>query len=703
MKKLFIKSISSYGIEIIGVIFMLFTASFLSNKLSLADYGSYAILSLLISWLEVIIIGGLSRASLYQINNSDKKLKTSKTVLHLYMITGLVMITMMVISYPACRYFLKIPNLYIAFPLICIYAFISAINNGFRQIAIVILKTDAIILPNLIKHFSKIILIYSLISWQANYINCIVAITLSSFFTLAYYYSKIGFLLNFKFTKAVIPVFKFAIPLIISTLFLRIFDIVDVMLINFFKGPTVAAIYSPAHSIKLMFSLLVGVAGGMLYSERANVFKKNGLEGLRPFLLKTVLLMIFGSLFLLPANHFIQIVLIKIYNEKFKDSLHYTLPILTGSYLMLFNAIFQVHKLLLNKRKLILITSVLTAITFTIVCSCLLFYNYPIVYISYAFLIICLITTIFSMVQIFNALWLNNIKFNYFLKIQVIKIQAIVNDQIFYVKELLLARALPKQTKKFKMIYQAHQGKNASFTIALFPYKLTFCTIDNINAVHKDDMIICSSISHYENLLARNLYKPAQILAPHLNIVALCEDKIALINHFTSTVYAKNFPKIGVNNLPLVLKKKIDHSSKNTYFISNTSELEENTTLLSDPSYYTQEYIVGDKEYSFHPLVIDNKIVSYVCIEFQYDTQTPIALKTSFLYRRKVTLAPKHVSTIENILKAIDYNGFCCVDFKIQDHELQIFEINPRLGYNARPYIHTYLRHLQVDDQKNIF
>lgn len=673
---------------------MIITASFLSNKLSLVDYGSYAVLSLFMSWIEVVVIGGLSRTSLYKINNADKKLKMSKVILQAYMLSAAIVILILSVSYPIWSRFFKLINLYYLLPIICIHALISALNNGFRQISIVLLKTDAVIIPSLIKHFSKLVFMFCIVSWDANYFNCILAIILSSTVSFCYYYSKLGFLINFNFSKEIFVLFKFTIPIFISTLFLRIFDIADVLLINFFKGQEIAALYSPAHSIKLMFSLLLSASGGFLFTEIAKKNKIDGKIALKPFILKTIIIMFIGSVFIIPANHFIQLLLLKIYNKNFSPSLIYTLPILAGSYFMVFNGVFQMLKLILNKKILIMITSIIMTLIFIIICSVILYNNYPIVYVSYAFLIICLISTFISIVQIFNYIWLGDISFLLFFKVQIIRIMALVNNVIYMLIEFKYVFNTPKQNTHFKVIYNEHQGKNDSLFIKLFPYKLTFCTIEKIVSIGKNDKLICSSIRHYEYLLEHDLFDQQYIFAPSVPIIKLCGDKLALINHFSNSNFAKYFPKTNVTDFPLILKKKEDGASRNIFLIQNQFELIEKTALISDSSFFTQEYISGNIEYSFHPLLINNKIVKYICIEFCYHTDMPIALKTALLYKRRVNLEKNHVDTIQQILNHISYSGFCCVDFKIQNGNIQIFEINPRLGYNARPFIHTYLRHL---------
>lgn len=47
------------------------------------------------------------------------------------------------------------------------------------------------------------------------------------------------------------------------------------------------------------------------------------------------------------------------------------------------------------------------------------------------------------------------------------------------------------------------------------------------------------------------------------------------------------------------------------------------------------------------------------------------------------TVSHEHYKDLfENILNNIDYHGLCCIDYKLVDDEVKLFEINPRYGFS---------------------
>ena len=134
----------------------------------------------------------------------------------------------------------------------------------------------------------------------------------------------------------------------------------------------------------------------------------------------------------------------------------------------------------------------------------------------------------------------------------------------------------------------------------------------------ENDLLIYTSIYQYKDLISRQIVDANNIFISEDKIVDICHNKLALINHFKGTEFEKYFPEVNPKTFPLILKKKEDRSSSSALFIENHSELLRNDHLYTNPDYFTQAYITGDKEYSFHPLVINHKIVSHICFEFYY-------------------------------------------------------------------------------------
>jgi predicted ATP-grasp superfamily ATP-dependent carboligase len=97
--------------------------------------------------------------------------------------------------------------------------------------------------------------------------------------------------------------------------------------------------------------------------------------------------------------------------------------------------------------------------------------------------------------------------------------------------------------------------------------------------------------------------------------------------------------------------------------------------------YIVQEYIYGSEEYD--AVFVFNKglatsAFAYLCgfekkehIKSQDDTKI-----TSY---KKVILNDAIVKNIEEIMRPFCFTGTCCFDFKLQNGQMRIFEINPRI------------------------
>ena len=91
-----------------------------------------------------------------------------------------------------------------------------------------------------------------------------------------------------------------------------------------------------------------------------------------------------------------------------------------------------------------------------------------------------------------------------------------------------------------------------------------------------------------------------------------------------------------------------------------------------------QEYIVSFIEYAGHFLVIDGVILHHFFYKCEKDTDIFIQNGAFNIYT-KISLL-EYDDIFVKIFKKLNYTGFTCIDFKLVNNELKIFEINPRIG-----------------------
>lgn len=67
-------------------------------------------------------------------------------------------------------------------------------------------------------------------------------------------------------------------------------------------------------------------------------------------------------------------------------------------------------------------------------------------------------------------------------------------------------------------------------------------------------------------------------------------------------------------------------------------------------------------------------------------------------------LTNEHIAVFSRMLRALDYTGTCCIDYKIENGSPKLLEINPRYGASLsgdiNRYLAAYLSSLGVVDKK---
>jgi len=107
-----------------------------------------------------------------------------------------------------------------------------------------------------------------------------------------------------------------------------------------------------------------------------------------------------------------------------------------------------------------------------------------------------------------------------------------------------------------------------------------------------------------------------------------------------------------------------------------------NQQILND--FVVQEYIYSNIEYAGHLVVKKGNIINAKIYEKTVNVKenSEYFLNKSYTYiiPKKVTIDNKHINALQNFLLPLKYTGFCCIDFKIKNDKVKVFEINTRLG-----------------------
>src|SRR5690606_220214 len=134
----------------------------------------------------------------------------------------------------------------------------------------------------------------------------------------------------------------------------------------------------------------------------------------------------------------------------------------------------------------------------------------------------------------------------------------------------------------------------------------------------------------------------------------------------------------GEFSAPYILKKRIDQTGKNSWFILD--EQQEKTLLADLPmeDYFRQEIIPGRFEYASHILFVGGRIIR--SLSFEYELENELLIKGQFWPIEQRLIPCPFPELFTSVLRTIGFEGLCCIDYKILDGRPYIMEINPRFG-----------------------
>ena len=205
------------------------------------------------------------------------------------------------------------------------------------------------------------------------------------------------------------------------------------------------------------------------------------------------------------------------------------------------------------------------------------------------------------------------------------RLNARSSNKLFFIFEIFLSYIFFK--KKLKILFSPKPAWEP-FIKKGFKYMQHEILFDDISSRNiKDyDLIVPLSIQDLKYLNeVRNLIIDNSIPIPSMENILLCDDK----DIFNKTFIAKGFgyliPNIGCEQTyPYILKKKIDEWGVNSHIIFNAEQEYIFSDALTNPEYFSQQLIIGSKEYATHILIKDMQIICSLTFEYNFETETPI-------------------------------------------------------------------------------
>lgn len=209
--------------------------------------------------------------------------------------------------------------------------------------------------------------------------------------------------------------------------------------------------------------------------------------------------------------------------------------------------------------------------------------------------------------------------------------------------------------------------------------------------IEESDLVVPLTIED-SRLLAksRELVKDKLLRSSTLNTIEICDNKFLFNNTLIEKGFGDLIPTIG-NDLPFpfLVKKRVSLGGDESYIISDDTAKRKLSHLINNEDYFCQEIVEGANECATHILFKDGKIIDSLTVQYTFYNDRPINGKEGFICSNIVKCP--HLDAFAAILKAIEYEGLCCFDYKVVNGKPKIFEINPRFGGSLGNYFSALL------------
>lgn len=211
---------------------------------------------------------------------------------------------------------------------------------------------------------------------------------------------------------------------------------------------------------------------------------------------------------------------------------------------------------------------------------------------------------------------------------------------------------------------------------------------------HEFDWIVPLTVNGLRNTAEIRDRLPSNSLpVPSLKAIDLCDDKSEFNKAFEAGPFAELIPRTGSGlRYPYLVKKVVDENSAHCYIVRNEQDERKYHEELASPDYFCQELVVGKKEYASHVVVREGEIVADLTVVYHFRDGVIVKGKDKFI---ATTVEPTPFRELfTKVLREIEFEGLCCLNYKIKDGMPFLFEINPRFGASLARFVPTMLHQM---------
>ncbi|MBB3910639.1 hypothetical protein [Sphingomonas desiccabilis] len=207
------------------------------------------------------------------------------------------------------------------------------------------------------------------------------------------------------------------------------------------------------------------------------------------------------------------------------------------------------------------------------------------------------------------------------------------------------------------------------------------------------DLVVPLSVAQIAQARPANFDGVRRAVLPSSDLVALCDDKLACNQWLIEHRFEANVPALlGAEPecFPYIRKSRHGNFGAGCVMVRGAAEAAA-IGGLQEGSFH-QRAVPGADEYVLHLLRIDGEVRFQLC--YRYDMGTPLAVRGG-AQAAKATVPADPGDALPlccAILDAMEYEGTCCFNYKLEDGQPQILEINPRFGGSLVGEVSAYLQ-----------
>ena len=251
---------------------------------------------------------------------------------------------------------------------------------------------------------------------------------------------------------------------------------------------------------------------------------------------------------------------------------------------------------------------------------------------------------------------------------------------------------LDEQRMTENILFSKHDTWESHIRNTIKGYAPHFHAISEIDT-NGFDFIIPLTI-HAQKYINNHLghIRGKQTITPSNIAIDICNNKKTFSDFLIENGFEENTPKTDGNlDYPYILKRKYGEWGVGASIITGA---ESEALQLNGPEpdgYFRQEYIDGQEEYAAHIIVNDGEIIFSRNVKYTFQ-EKHFAKGKDFKPHSVETVDHKHLNTLfKKILNLLNYQGICCLDYKIKNNIVKIFEVNPRYGGSLTRFLNEVI------------